>query len=266
MVIDQTYYGDGGTASEQTATPSVAVCIITNGNGPAAKTFELVDGKLVKKSAAQIYEGEVCRVEVAGLAGLLQLIKELRSNEALTYGVPEVEHARLVTQKAKALNRGGAICRDRQHFRFAEGKPGVMMLDHDPRPGHPPKSREELDAILCEVMPELAAVARVWRPSSSAFIYSADGTELIGSGGWRGYAVVDDASAIPALGAELYQRLWAAGHGYVQVAKSGALLDRSIIDASVWQAERLDFAAAPVLGQGLERRPPCELILPGETS
>jgi len=31
----------------------------------------------------------------------------------------------------------------------------------------------------------------------------------------------------------------------------------------VWQPERLDFAAAPVLGDGLERRAPAPLIIPG---
>ncbi len=261
-----TAHYSGESAQAHPATPSVAVCVITNRNGPAAKTFELVDGKLIKKSAAQIYEGEARRVEAAGLLGLLELIKGLRSNEALTYGIPEAERARLVSQKAKALNGSGAVCRDRAHFRFAEGRPGVVMLDHDPdpRPGHPPKSAEELDACLCEVMPELANVMRVWRPSSSAFICTAEGEELIGMGGWRCYFLVDDASRIPALGMRLYQALWAAGHGYIQPSKSGASLDRSIIDASVWQPERLDFAAAPVLGAGLERRPPSELILPGE--
>ena len=74
--------------------------VIANSEGLACKTFELVDGKLIKKSAAQIYEGAARRVEVAGLGGLLQLIKGLRSNEALTYGVPGAEHARIVTKEA----------------------------------------------------------------------------------------------------------------------------------------------------------------------
>ena len=250
--------------------PSVAVTVITNSKGLACKTFELIDGKLVKKSAAQIYEGEARRVEVAGLAGLLRLINGLRSDQALTYGVPAggIERAAIVTQKQKRLNGSAAICRDRRHFCFAEGRPGVWMFDHDPQPGQKPKTAREIDAILCEVMPELAAVQRAWKPSSSAHIYRAgdDETPLIGMGGWRGYAIVNDASTIPMLGAELYRRLWAAGHGYIQPSKSSALLDRTLIDASVWQPERLDFAAAPVLGEGLTQDRPRGLILPGETT
>lgn len=241
------------------------VTVITNASGPACKTFSLnADGDLMKRSAAQISEGEARRVEVAGLAGLLQLIKGLRSNEALTYGVPEVEHARLVTKKAKKLNGSRAICRDREHFRFAKGLPGIWMLDHDPRPGsHVRLSARELDAAIVGVMPELASAARVWRPSSSAFLYTSEGRELIGVGGWRGYVIVDDAAAIPALGAELYQRLWKAEHGYVLPGKAGQLLDRSLVDASVWGPERLDFAAAPILGPGLVRAVPEDLILGG---
>jgi hypothetical protein len=246
--------------------PAVALTLITNSTGPATKTFSLdADGKLVKKSAAQIVRGEARRVAVSGVAGLLNLVKGLSSNEALVYGLADVNPARIVTQRRRALNgSAGAVCRDEKTFHFAEGLPGVLMLDYDPQPDHPAKSREELDAIICAAMPELAAVERAWRASSSAFIYRSDGTELIGSGGWRGFAIVDDASVIPALGAELYRRLWAAGHGYLQTSKSGARLDRTLIDASVWQASRLDFVAAPIMGAGLERRPPAELIFPGD--
>jgi hypothetical protein len=259
MSVAQDFHGSDA-AGEQ----SVAATIVSNDKGPAAKTFELADGTLVKKSAAQIYKGEARCVKVAGLGGLLRLIKGLRSNEALTYGVPEMEHACVVTQKAKALNGTGAICRDREHFDFLEGRPGVFMLDYDPRPGHAPKSARELDAILCETMPELAAVTRAWRPSSTSYIYTSDDDEIIGAGGLHGYLIVDDASEIPLLGATLYQRLWAAGHGYIQVSKSGALLDRSIVDAAVWQPERLDFVAPPVMGPGLNRWPPRDLVLRGE--
>ena len=200
-------------------------------------------------------------------AGFHAFIKKLRSNEALTYGVTEAQRARLVTKKAKANGAAGdVIARDEEHFRFAEGQPGIMMFDYDPRPGYPPesrKSREELDVILREVVPGWATTERLWRASSTAFVYN-NGEELIGSGGWRAYCLVDDASAIPMLGAAIYQRLWEAGHGYVHISDSGALLDRSIVDASVWQASRLDFAAPPVMGPGLKRLTPRDMLLPGE--
>ena len=75
---------------------------------------------------------------------------------------------------------------------------------------------------------------------------------------------LDNAAAIPEIGAFIYQALWAAGHGYIVVSKSGRALDRTLVDAAVWQPERLDFVAAPVLGPGLERRSPPVAIVPGE--
>ena len=46
------------------------------------------------------------------------------------------------------------------------------------------------------------------------------------------------------------------GHGEIKVSKSGARLDRSLIDTSVASPERLDFVATPILEDGLERFAP----------
>jgi hypothetical protein len=50
--------------------------------------------------------------------------------------------------------------------------------------------------------------------------------------------------------------LWASGQGWVEIGKAGQALERTIVDAAVWQPERLDFAAPPQLGPGLIRNPP----------
>lgn len=63
--------------------------------------------------------------------------------------------------------------------------------------------------------------------------------------------------------AYIYQKLWEKGYGYIQISKSGQLLDRSLIDASVSQPERLDFAAEPVLRDGMERRSPGDIHIRG---
>ena len=241
----------------------IAFTVIENDRGAAAKTFSLnPDGSLKKRSAAQIFEGKARRVEVESLEEFIELRAGLRSNQALCYGVTEASSARLVTQRDLS-KAPGAIARNHKHFKFAAGKPGILMLDHDPRPGAAPLDVHELDAILCEALTELADVQRVWAPSASAFVYGADGREFIGAGGWRGYFVVDDASRIPDIGALIYQALWKNGHGYAFITKAGSIVDRSVIDASVWQPERLDFAAPPVLGPGLERSAPAPLFLGG---
>ena len=157
------------------------------------------------------------RVVDVRLADQLVVLTQATANQALTYGVTEAPDARLVTQRALSKSPS-AIARDAEHFEFTEKQPSVLMLDHDPRRGEA-RSAMELDAILCEALPELRPVARAWVPSSSAFIYALDGREVIGPGGWRLYVTVDDASRIPAIGAMIYQALWGSGHGYMTVTK-----------------------------------------------
>ena len=54
----------------------------------------------------------------------------------------------------------------------------------------------------------------------------------------------------------LHYRLWELGHGHVAVSKSGARLDRSLIDRCVSSVEKIDFVAEPMLSDGLERFAP----------
>ncbi len=249
----------------QTNHPGVAVTLLENASGPATKMFAFDGDGMLTQMAPQIYSGQARVIEVEGVQGLIRTIEQLPPNQALTYGVPPVREATILTQdELRRSDCNDAIARTREHFRFAVGRPGVLMLDHDPRPGYPRLDWREVDQILCDCVPQWREVERAWRPSASAYIYDSNGKELIGRGGWRCYAIVDDGSYIPDVGASVYQRLWDAGHGYIVVSKSGRALDRSLIDAAVWQPERLDFAAPPVLAAGLERRAPPSEILPGE--
>jgi hypothetical protein len=174
--------------------PIVQFTLIENSEGLATKQFRLDDdGNLVKKSAAQIYNGKATRLEVAGIGQFMRGRALRTSCQALCYGVADVEEAQLVTQRALSQHPG-ALARDRDHLPFQDGKPGIIFFDHDPKAGAPSLSVPELDAILCEAYPPLADVERAYTSSASAYIYTSDGRELIGPGGLRCYAVVDDAA------------------------------------------------------------------------
>ncbi len=160
-------------------------------------------------------------------------------------------------------NTPAALARNRKHFHYRAGKPGIFFIDSDIRPGTPAKDWPEIDAALAKVIPVWSATARVWLPSSSAHIYQGE-KELIGLGGWRCYCVVADATTIPDLTDFLYQGLWAEGYGFVSVGSRGQRLGRCLIDRSVAQPERLDFVAAPELGDGLARRTAEPVFRPGD--
>jgi len=54
----------------------------------------------------------------------------------------------------------------------------------------------------------------------------------------------------------LAKRLWLAGHGWILISGSGAKLERTLFDTSVWQPERLDFVGGADCAPPLEQRRP----------
>ncbi len=252
--------GDGlhpnGSASRNSA---LSLSVITASN-PArlSKHFELVDGALVKHAGGELVRGAYQRVEVEGAEGLAALVAGLARNQALTFGVAKVKAAPI---SSTARAQAGDITRTRDHFDWPAG-PGVMFLDYDPPKDVEPLTADALLSALVSAWPALAHAPAVQGTSGSTYIYDAStGAELKGAGGLRGWVPVADARDIPRAGKALFERLWLAGHGYYQVSKAGTLLARSLIDAAVFQPERLDFAAGASCGDGLEQRRPALRVL-----
>ena len=231
-----------------------------------SKSFALRDGKLIKQPGGNLIEGRADRIET-DIHGLAELLANLGPANALGYGVTRYDSARVVTRDQ--YDRMAAHCetededvvaRVRGHFGWPAA-PGVMMGDYDAPATGEPLTREELLAALADACPALAQAAAIWRPSASSCIYTADGTELRGIAGQRVYLPVQDARDIPRAGQALADRLWLAGHGRIDLSASGALLERTIIDAGVWQPERLDFAGGAECGPGLEQRLPAPMMI-----
>lgn len=63
-----------------------------------------------------------------------------------------------------------------------------------------------------------------------------------------------DATLIPEAGKALEALLWATpGAGWCDIGVAGQRLPRCLVDVSVWQPERLDFAGPSVLVDGVTR-------------
>lgn len=229
---------------------------------PLAKRYWLSEtGDLNSQTAATLVRGTV-RVEYApSFEAFGERLGYLDTHQSVLYGIPPDAEATVVTQKeferTPVEQRDGIITRTREHLQFAPA-PGVAMMDFD-APGAPAEvleavaSPEKTRELLLKAVPELADTPMLWRPSSSSYLYH--GTrEVQGLRGQRLYIPVTRASDIPTLGELLYERLWLLGYGYFVVSASGQLLDRTPLDRSVWQPERLDFAAGPLCEPPLERR------------
>ena len=234
------------------------------------KRFELVDGQIVKTSAAQITKGTIETVTVEGLEGLTQTIGGMSSRQALMFGVlangraraQVVTQAQLEEARQKAADPNSIVARTREFLNFAY-QPGVLMGDHD-RFKDQVLSPDDLRERLISACRGIAEVSMLWKPSSSYGIQASHdpAIALIG-GGQRIYFAISTAADIPEAGRNLNLLLWAAGFGWIEPSKSGRPLKRTLIDDSVYQPERLDFAGPVILGSGLSRVAPKPLIIEG---
>lgn len=208
------------------------------------KRYSLTAGKLEKKTVANMMRGSAQVVEVADLAAFADVLESLEHNQALCFGLPAESPVTLVTKDEyrKAGEPKGMLPRSKEAFSWPPGA-GVLVLDHDAH-GDARLTRDELLEKLREAVPGIAGAGYVWWPSSSSHITNAETVEdLTGLRGQRVYIGVTNAADIPRAGKAIVTALWAAGHGHIEVGCAGQLLERTLIDASVWQTNRLDFAA-----------------------
>jgi hypothetical protein len=228
-------------------TPICRVTLVTSSK-PArlTKQFCLRDGELQKVAGGVLVEGRAEVQAITNLAEFKKLLMRLISSQALTYGIPKfASEVKLTTQK-KWLAEGrpdGVIPRTQEMFEWPDG-PGIMMFDYDPQPNSTPLNRKKLRSAISEAVPGLADVAMLWWASASSHILNKDtGEELNGLRGQRLYVIVEDAGDIPRATDAIVTYIWANGGGHFEISKSGSLLPRTILDTSVWQTNRLDFAA-----------------------
>ena len=230
------------------------------------KVLRLDDaGHLVKQAGADMVQGTAEHLLVAGgLTALAQLLDALQPHQAVGWGVPKASVPgtcrAVVTRDELAAHEGdpNTIARDRAHFEYAAG-PGVLMLDHDGGFEGEELTVDELRARLITACPSLTDAPMLWRPSASAGVVAPDGSVLTGLARHRLYIPMSRATDIPEAGKRLMALLWEATRtvpgrfAWAEVGKAGQVLMRGLLDAQVWQPERLDFAAGPILHDGLTR-------------
>ncbi|MGC1954840.1 MAG: hypothetical protein WA970_20140, partial [Gammaproteobacteria bacterium] len=209
-----------------------------------SKGFSLdAQGMLVRKPGGILLRGTARRISVQTLAEFAAALTQLTPSQATAYGISGHDYA-LVVRK-RDLDHVTAelpvIARSREAFRWPEG-PGILMLDYDPPDDEAPLAPEDWRERLYSVWPQLSLAPHLWRPSASSCIEHVETGEVLHSiTGQRLYVLVANARDIARAGETLIQRLWLAGQGRHAVSRSGALLERTLIDGAVWQPERLDF-------------------------
>ncbi len=245
--------------AEQTTPPESPklplACTVITSIKPARLTKIIglsATGGMRKETSAMLSRGQAQRVIVADLHDLKSHLDTLTSAQAVTWGVTKDDAVVVCTQGDTEAQKGGAIARTRENFKF-RAAPGVMMLDHDGLPEGALSALQFRDRLIAAA-PALAEAPMLWRPSASAGCVGPDGRTLSGLTRHRLYIPVVDATLIPEAGKALEALLWATpGAGWCEVGVAGQRLPRCLVDVSVWQPERLDFAGPSVLVNGVTR-------------
>ncbi len=231
------------------------------------KTFSWINDKAVKGTSADVYEGHVDLVEVGDLRELASILTGLTHAQCLVYGIAPAPSLELVTERswAQAGRPPHQVARTKDAFRWPDG-PGILMLDYDPPRDGTPMARDELVATVRAACPGLADVEMLWWPSASSCIVNMDsGEQIHGIRGQRLYILAADARDIARAGKALCEHVWGQAFGRFDVSKSGALLERSLFDTSVWQSNRIDFAAGARCFEPLQQQRGEPVLIPGST-
>ncbi|WP_439115266.1 hypothetical protein [Hydrogenophaga sp.] len=209
-------------------------------------------GGMRKETSAMLSRGQAQRVVVADLHDLKLHLEALTVAQAVTWGVTKEVAVEVCTQWDTDAQEAGAIARTRENFKF-RAAPGLMMLDHDGLPDGELSPLQFWDRLIAAA-PALANAPMLWRPSASAGCMGPHGGILSGLTRHRLYIPVADATLIPEAGKALEALLWATpGAVWCEVGGAGQRLPRCLVDVSVWQPERLDFAGPSVLVDGVTR-------------
>ena len=222
------------------------------------KTKQLEGQSIKTIPGGHMVSGIAKVITIACLKGLAEVILGLDHNQALAYGVPigaQKESQYEIKTEKQLTECDLAIARSKMHFQWNPDRPGILMLDYDPRTGQKTFIKDELVKILREAVPELKSVNMLWMPSGSSNIFNAEtNEELQGISGQRLYIPVKHARDIKKFGEIIFKRLYLAGHGYIKIGSKGARLNRSLFDALVWSPERLDFASGAICLHPLVQR------------
>lgn len=220
-----------------------------------AKKYSLDAGALKKETSAHLSKGRASRQVVADLTEFGERVETLNTSQVLIYGVTvSGADANIVTsrQLENSPSDLNAIARTKTHFEWSDG-PAIFMIDVDHTEGRETFTGEDLVAAVRQAVPELKNASILHHLSSSSNISDLEGRTLTAERGHRLYIAISNGNDISRFAKQLETRLWAEGHGYIVISKSGAILERNLIDMSVYQPNRLDFAAGAALGPGLSQ-------------
>ena len=216
----------------------------TKFNAPGiAKSFGVEDGLLVKKPAPNFSAGTFETRSVSSIDELEGFVKILRPGDFLTAGVH------------KTLTRGQCgpgpadIHRKKEDFPFADGQPGLLIIDSDNinKLGLP-----DLNSLATAVEKLVMDADYVMSTSASSGVtYNG----VVGpTKGVHTFLFVEDAASIPTVLETLHKRSVILGYAWPLITKDGKILIRSLVDTAMKTSNQPCFEGGAILGAGITQK------------
>jgi len=208
------------------------ISVLTDNKNVITKT---IDKDLNKTAAEHIVKGHGETLDIK-LNELPNLIQNLTPHQCLCLGYHR-------DGKYNIDKYSGDVARTKEYFTFSS-KPSFILFDFD-------KVNMTIEAavgFLESLDPNLIGCGYVAVYSSSSFLYSLDGEELVGGTSFHIYYEVSNGEFIQRYGDTLFDRAFLKGFGKIKVIKNtGAKGRRTLFDATVWnQPNREIFESNPV--------------------
>lgn len=238
----------------------IHACIITS-KAPQTKDRWLDDdGNLKSETLGGSSTGTAQNIVFNTAADFAQLLTDNAHNHhmALLTGTHNHASDTVAVLSTKEYEKQGkpanTITRTKDCFDYVQGHAGILTVDCDDMG----TSKDDLfDAINSVLGCDTDAYPYVYTTSSSSWLYNTKTGDLVnGVKGSRLYLIVADASDIPRAGQVLFDRLWLAGHGHIDLSINGKFLVRSLVDSSMFQANKPDYIGGSQCRDGLEQRRP----------
>jgi hypothetical protein len=260
---------------------SVSALTATTGN-PSKRFISDAHGRPIKDPhhSLSIVAGYIEHVRVAGLADFRDFLQAITPRQAIMHGIPRGgPHLTPIWQNSTAqpllweatsqwstpgdifmlttveryTGAPGTITRTLDHIAYPPSV-RLLMLDYDPDPASPAgiASAPELIARLTGIWPALADVGWLATISTSSAIRDKQtGHWLRPPEGMHLYVLTT--GNVRRLREWLTIKLWVAGYGFCKLATPNsqtgvsAVLERALVDLSVFSPERLDFVAGALI-------------------
>jgi hypothetical protein len=232
--------------------------VFTKTGGPLTKRISLTpDGEFHSDGSACLMSNGEARRRRTNLKGFAQEIAHLEHSQAialgqLRHGLPDAVTIVTKAQLGQDHPRD-VVARTQDFIGYETNVPALILIDIDTK-AIPTAVRQQVDKLgglyeaIVSVLPELAQTGRVIRPSTSSCLSRTDtGAAVPGSEGAHVFVLATDGDDAERFLKTLHDRLTLADLGWAMVGRAGQVLQRSLVDRSVYDGARLVFEADPAL-------------------